>query len=195
MSEQESTAPQQELDDEHLYKWYVLQVLSSHEKKVKRQIEELREQAGMTKRIVEVLLPTERVSEVKAGKTKISEKRLWPGYLLIKMNMDDDSWHFVNRTNGVIHILPSPLSDREVDAILADLRDKKETVTQKHKFKVGDHIKIVDGVFVNSMGTVQEVFHEKGQLSAMVSIFGRDTRVDDLKFEQVEEVADSSGIE
>lgn len=179
-----------------MHKWYVVQVLSTHEKKVKKALEEHLELKGMTDQIEEILLPTENVSEVKKGQQHIVEKRLWPGYLLIKMNLDDESWQYVKNTNGVIDFLggdkPNPLTDNEVKEILRDLEDKKQKVTQKHKFEVGDRVKIIDGVFVNFIGTVTEVFHDKGRLSVLVSIFGRDTRVDDLEFSQVEEIVEES---
>lgn len=172
-------------------KWYVVQVFSTHEKKVKKALEEHLDVKGMRDHIEEILLPIENVSEVKRGQQHVVEKRLWPGYLLIKMLLDDQSWHYVKGTNGVIDFLggdkPTPLTDCEVRDILKDLEDKKQKVTQKHKFEVGDKVKIIDGVFVNFIGTIIEVFHDKGRLSAMVSIFGRDTRVDDLEFAQVEE--------
>lgn len=172
--------------------WYVVQVMSSQEKKVKKALDEGREQHGMLQHIDEILLPIEKVSEVKGGEQKIVEKRMWPGYLLIKMDMTDESWDYVKTTNGVIDFLgggkPTSLSDREVEQILRDLESKKDTVTQKHKFQVGDNVKIVDGVFVNFVGTVTEVHHDKGKLSAKVSIFGRETLVDDLDFIQVEEI-------
>lgn len=179
-----------------MHKWYVVQVLSSQEKKAKKAIEENRERKGMADYISEVLLPTENVQEVKKGQQIVVEKRLWPGYLLIKMLLDDESWQYVKNSNGVIDFLggdkPTALSDREVEEILRDLADKKEKVTHKHKFEVGDVVKITDGVFVNFTGSVIEVFHDKGRLSVMVSIFGRDTRVDDLEFSQVEEVSEES---
>lgn len=179
-----------------MHKWYVLQVLSTHEKKAKKALEEHLELKGMSDQIVEILLPTENVSEVKKGQQHIVEKRLWPGYLLVKMNLNDETWQYVKNTNGVIDFLggtkPTPLTDAEVQDILRDLEDKKQKVTQKHKFAVGDRVKITDGVFVNFIGTVTEVFHEKGRLSVMVSIFGRDTRVDDLEFAQVEEITDEA---
>ena len=179
-----------------MYKWYVVQVFSSHEKRVKKAIEENRETKGMTDSITEVLLPTENVSEVKKGQQFVVEKRLWPGYLLIKMDLNDEAWMYIKNTNGVIDFLggdkPTALSDAEVGEILRDLADKKEKVTQKHKIEVGDHVKITDGVFVNFSGTVTDVFHDKGRLSVMLSIFGRDTRVDDLEFTQVEEVAEEA---
>jgi transcriptional antiterminator NusG len=179
-----------------MYKWYVLQVLSTHEKKVKKALEEHLELKGMSDQIEQILLPTENVSEVKKGQQHIVEKRLWPGYLLIKMNLDDESWQYVKNTNGVIDFLggdkPTPLTDNEVNEILKDLEDKKQKVTQKHKFEVGDRVKITDGVFINFIGTVTEVFHDKGRLSVLVSIFGRDTRVDDLEFIQVEEISEEA---
>lgn len=175
-----------------MHKWYVVQVMSTHEKKVKKALEENRDLKGMSDVIENVLLPIENVSEVKKGQQKVVEKRLWPGYLLVKMNLDDDSWHFIKATPGVIDFLggekPTALSDAEVEEILRDLEDKKQKVTQRHKFEVGDRVKITDGVFVNFIGTVSEVFHDKGRLSVLVSIFGRDTRVDDLEFMQVEEI-------
>lgn len=177
-----------------MYKWYVVQVLSTHEKKAKKALEEHLELKGMSDQIEQILLPTENVSEVKKGQQHIVEKRLWPGYLLVKMNLNDESWQYVKNTNGVIDFLggdkPVPLTDAEVNDILKDLEDKKQKITQKHKFEVGDRVKITDGVFVNFIGTVTEVFHDKGRLSVLVSIFGRDTRVDDLEFGQVEEITE-----
>lgn len=177
-----------------MHKWYVVQVFSSQEKKVKKALEEHREKKGMLDFLDEVLLPTENVSEVKKGQQHVIEKRLWPGYLLLKMTLNDDSWQYVKTTAGVIDFLggdkPNSLTDSEVKEILRDLEDKKQKITQKHKFAIGDRVKITDGVFVNFTGTVTEVFHEKGRLSVIVSIFGRDTRVDDLEFSQVEEVSD-----
>lgn len=174
-----------------MHKWYVIQVISSQEKKVKKTLEENRESKGMAELIEEILVPSENVAEVKKGEQKVSEKRLWPGYILIKMNLTDDSWMYVKETNGVIAFLggekPLPLPQKEVDNILAELEDKKKGVVQKHDIQIGDKVKITDGVFVNFVGTVMEVFHDKGRLSVLVSIFGRETRVDDLEFWQVEE--------
>lgn len=179
-----------------MQKWYVVQVFTAQEKKVKKALEEFRESAGMIDLIEEVLLPTENVMEVKKGEQKISEKRIWPGYVLIKMNLTDESWQYVKATTGVIDFLggekPTSLTEQEVNEILEDLESKKTGVTQKHKFEAGDRVKINDGVFVNFIGTVLEVFQDKGRLSVMVSIFGRDTRVDDLEFWQVEEVGPES---
>ncbi|NGX39294.1 MAG: hypothetical protein KR126chlam1_00620 [Chlamydiae bacterium] len=181
-----------------MHKWYVIQAISGQEKKVKRALEEYREPKGMLELIEEVLVPSENVAEVKAGQQKISEKRLWPGYIIIKMTITDDSWMYVKDTNGVLGFLggdpPTPLSEKEIDEILSELEEKKEGIVQKHKINVGDRVKITDGVFVNFIGDVIEVFHDKGRLSVMVSIFGRETRVDDLEFWQVELVTAESEI-
>ncbi|MFA5250013.1 MAG: transcription termination/antitermination protein NusG [Parachlamydiales bacterium] len=175
-----------------MHKWYVVQVMSSHEKKVKKTIEENKEKSGFGAVIETVLIPTENVSEVKGGQQKISEKRIWPGYVLVKMDLNDDVWIYIRNTNGVLGFLggekPVPLADEEVDQILKELEDRKSGVVQKHKVEIGNQVKITDGVFVNFTGTVLEVNHEKGRLAVLVSIFGRDTRVDDLEFWQVEQV-------
>jgi len=181
------------------HRWYVIQVMSGQEKKVKRNIEENRQAAGMIDFVDEVLVPSENVAEVKRGEQKISEKRLWPGYALVKMTLTDDSWQYVKQANGVIDFMgggkPVPLSETEVQEILQDLQMRKGEVVHKHKLQLGDHVKITDGVFVNFIGTVLEVGHDKGRLSVMVSIFGRDTRVDDLEFWQVEEVPIDAEVE
>ena len=170
------------------HKWYVVQILSTHEKKVKRNLEEHRESHDMLDSISEVLIPTENVYEVKRGEQKITEKRLWPGYMLVCMVLTDESWTYVKNTNGVIGFLggdkPAALSEIEIAEIRSKIEERK--VTQKHQYESGDKVKINDGVFINFIGTIMDVFHEKGRLSVNVSIFGRDTRVDDLEFWQVE---------
>lgn len=174
-----------------MHKWYVVQVLSSCEKKAKKALEENRQAHGVQEFIEQVILPTENVSEVKRGQQKVVEKRLWPGYLLVRMTLNDQTWMYVKNTTGVVGFLggekPNELQEEEVNALLRDLEDKSSKVSQKHKFEIGDKVKITDGVFVNFIGSVTDVNHEKGRLSVLVSIFGRDTRVDDLEFWQVEE--------
>ena len=181
-----------------MHKWYVVQVVSGQEKRVKKGIEEKREASGMAELVDSVLVPIENVAEVKRGEQRISEKKLWPGYILVKMNLTDDSWMFVRNTNGVLGFLggekPTPLAQGEVDAILLDLEEKKKGVVQKHNIGSGDKVKITDGVFINFIGTVQEVFQDKGRVSVLVSIFGRETRVDDLEFWQVELVPSETEV-
>ena len=108
-----------------MQKWYVVQVMSSHEKKVKKAIEEYLDQKGMRDFITEILIPTENVAEVKRGHQKVSEKRMWPGYLLVKMDMNDEAWAYVKDTPGVIDFLggekPAPLTEKEVKDIMAEL--------------------------------------------------------------------------
>ena len=177
-----------------MHKWYVVQVLSGQEKKAKKAVEDFRFDKGMSEFVQEVLLPTEHVSEIKSGERKITERRIWPGYLLVKMELTDESWQYVKESNGVIDFLggsaPNPLSDREVEEILNELKTKKQKVTEKHQFAVGSRVKINDGVFVNFIGIITAVFHDKGRLNVVVSIFGRETPVDDLEFWQVEEVSE-----
>ena len=179
-----------------MHKWYVVQVMSSLEKKVKKALEEYLDSKGMREFISEILIPTENVAEVKRGHQKISEKRMWPGYLLLKMEITDESWAYVKDTPGVIDFLggdkPTPLTEKEVQDIMNELADRQKGVVQKHKVEIGDRVKITDGVFVNFVGVVTEVNHEKGRLSVTVSIFGRDTRVDDLEFWQVEQATAES---
>ena len=181
-----------------MHKWYVVQVVSGQEKKVKKAIEENRDSKGMAELVDSVLVPIENVSEVKRGQQRISEKKLWPGYILVKLNLTDDSWMYIRNTNGVLGFLggekPNPLAQNEVDDIMRDLEEKKKGVVQKHNITIGDKVKITDGVFVNFIGTVQEVFHDKGRISVLVSIFGRETRVDDLEFWQVEQVPTESEV-
>ncbi|MFY7842846.1 MAG: transcription termination/antitermination protein NusG [Rhabdochlamydiaceae bacterium] len=181
-----------------MHKWYVVQVISGQEKKVKKSLEDYRESKGMDGVLLDILVPTENVAEVKKGQQKVSEKKMWPGYILVNLDLTDEAWMYVKGTNGVIEFLggskPTPLLQSEVDAMLKDLEVKKGGVVQKHNLTIGDRVKIVDGVFVNFVGVVTEVFHEKGRISVLVSIFGRDTRVDDLEFWQVEQVPIDSDL-
>ncbi len=171
-------------------KWYVVQVVSGLEKRARQNILENRVAAQMQEAVEDVIVPSEKVAEVKRGEQRVFDKRLWPGYVFVKMDLTEDSWTYVRNANGVLGFLgggdPAPLTEDEVEKILNDLEDRQKNVVQKHRINVGDHVKIVDGVFVNFVGEVVEVSYEKGRLSALVSIFGRDTRVDDLEFWQVE---------
>lgn len=179
-----------------MHKWYVVQVLAGQEKKVKRALDEFRAREQVEDLIDEIMLPTQKVSEIKGGERKVVEKRIWPGYLLLKMVLDERTWQYVKQTQGVIDFLgggsPTALTDDEVEEILSDLRAKQETVTQRQQFEVGGHVKITDGVFINFIGEITEVFPEKGRLNVVLSIFGRDTPVHDLEFWQVEEVTEEA---
>lgn len=173
--------------------WFVVQVLSGNEKKVQKTMKENLEASQLKDRFEEVFVPVEKVAEVKQGEQKIREKLLWPGYLLIKCSMDDDVWHYIKNTNGVIGFLgggkPTPLTDQEVKEILSELHKKKEEVVHKYDVEVGDQVKVTEGPFSEFTGTVTTISHEKGRLSVSLSIFGRETVVDDLEFWQVDKVA------
>ena len=173
-------------------KWYVIQVRPGGEKKVKRAIEEGLVNASLTDIVQEILMPTENVAEVKKGKQIVKEKNLWPGYLIIRMDLTDDAWLYIKNANGVLDFLggakPTALTQTEVEEILSELKVKDGEVVHKYDIEVGDEVKITDGVFVNFTGNVTDVFREKGRISVQVSIFGRETRVDDLEFWQVEKV-------
>ncbi len=175
-----------------MHSWYVVQVLSGQENKIKKAVEENREASGVGGSILEILVPTENVAEVKKGQQHIVEKKIWPGYILVKMQLTDESWQYVKNTNGVIDFLgsgsPTPLSNDEVDKLIADLSKKEGEIVHKHDIRQGDAVKIIDGVFANFTGTVVTIAHDKGKLSVVVSIFGRDTQVDDLEFWQIEKV-------
>src|SRR5579864_8613803 len=136
-----------------MHKWYVVQVISGHEKKVKRTLDEAILAKGFAESISETLLPTENVSEVKRGQQKVVEKRMWPGYLLVKMDFNEESWAFVKNISGVIDFLggdkPAPLTDKEVANMMQELEDRQKGIVQKHKVDVGDRVKITDGVFIN----------------------------------------------
>lgn len=179
-----------------MHKWYVIQVLSSHEKRVKKTLEENIQSHGMAGSVSEVLLPTEMVVDVKDGQQRMVEKRLWPGYLLVKMDFNDDTWMFVKGTSGVIDFLgggkPQALSDSEVEALLQDMTQKTTHAKPRHAFEVGDRVKINQGVFASFEGSVDFVDQERGRLSVTVLIFGRETKVEDLEFWQVEEVQTDS---
>ncbi|MCH9611713.1 MAG: Transcription termination/antitermination protein NusG [Chlamydiia bacterium] len=173
--------------------WYVVHALSGHEGKVCKALLDHREQNGMLEAIEEVLVPSELIAEVKRGKQAVKEQKLWPGYIMVRMEMSDDAWGYVKETNGVIDFLgggkPTPLTQQEVDEILNKVKEQKDDVVPKYNINVGDNVKIAEGVFVNFTGTVTSVNQDKGLLSVVVSIFGRDTRVDDLEFAQVEKVS------
>jgi transcription termination/antitermination protein NusG len=177
-----------------MHKWYVVQVMAGQEKKAKRNLEEFREPKGVSDLIDQVVIPVENVAEVKDGQQKITERRIWPGYILVHMILNDESWIYVKGSNGVLGFLggekPVPLEEQEVTELLADLEEKASYVTHKHSYDVGDRVKITEGFFVNFAGVVTDVNHEKGRLSVRVNIFGRDTKVDDLEFTQVEHLPD-----
>lgn len=168
-------------------KWYVVHTYSGHEKKVKANIEKMVENRGMTDDIFEVVVPTEEYVDSKQGKNKIKERKLFPGYVLIKMIVNDESWYLVRNTRGVTGFVgpaskPVPLSDEEVKAL-----GVQETVLPTVDFEVDDVVKVKTGPFENFMGTIDSINMDKGKVKVYVSMFGRETLVE-LDFDQVEKV-------
>ncbi len=170
-------------------KWYVIHTLSGQEQKVKDTLESKIRTDEMGDFVEQILIPTENVSEVKAGKKTISKRKFFPGYVLAKMTLTDEAWYFVKGTPGVIGFVgsgkPVCLQDKEVAEILSQIEEKKEKVKPKVLFEKGETVKVNDGPFVNFSGVIDEINPDKGKLKVMVSIFGRATPVE-LEYWQVE---------
>lgn len=173
-------------------RWYVVNVYSGSEKKV---AESLREQAILKKmedKILEVLVPTEEVVEIKKGAKVNSERKFFPGYILVKMEMSDECWHVVKNTPRVSGFLgsrnkPQPISDAEAERIIKQMEEGVERPQTVVDFEVGEQIRVIDGPFASFVGVVEEVDSEKSRLKVSVSIFGRYTPVE-LEFAQVEKI-------
>jgi len=170
--------------------WYVIHCYSGYEKKVKHNLEQRIETMGMADQIFQVVVPTEEEIEVKEGKRRTVERRVFPGYILVQMLMNDDSWYVVRNTPGVTGFVgmgnkPTPLRQEEVTNILK--RMEAEAPKVKVTFKPGQKVRIIDGPFNDFMGVVDEIDMDKAKARVMVSFFGRDTPVE-LDFLQVEKV-------
>lgn len=164
-------------------KWYVVHTYSGHENKVKANIEKIVENRGMEDVILQVVVPTETVVEIKNGKRKDKSKKIFPGYALVKMIMTDESWYVVRNTRGVTGFVgpgskPIPLTDEEVENMGLEKRSIQVD------YVVGDTISVISGPFENFMGTVEEIHMERQSIKAMISMFGRETPVE-LEFDQV----------
>jgi transcriptional antiterminator NusG len=167
-------------------RWYVVHTYSGHENKVKANIEKLVENREMQDIIFEVRVPVEEIAEVKNGKKKIKEKKMFPSYVIIKMIMTDESWYLVRNTRGVTGFVgpgskPVPLSDEEVKAL--GVVERLPAID----LKVNDTIKVMEGPFENFIGTVESISQEKRKIKAFVSMFGRETLIE-LDYEQIEKV-------
>ncbi len=176
--------------------WYALHVLSGLEKRVKESMEKRIKTEEISDLIFEVIVPVERVSEVKRGKKVETERKLYPGYVFVKMFLHDvdkkfvgRSWYFIQETHGVIGFAdgdrPSPMRPHEIEAMLWQMRDREERVVPRIAFNIGDKVKVGDGPFQSSEGVIDEIDAERGKLKVSVSIFGRFTPVE-LEFWQVE---------
>jgi transcriptional antiterminator NusG len=168
--------------------WYVVHTYSGHEAKVKKNLESRIETMDMQDKIFEVIVPTEEEIEIKNGQRRTVNKKVYPGYVLVKMKMDDDSWYVVRNTPGVTSFVgmgtkPTPLGDNEVVSIKKQMEAEAPRV--KLSLAVGDSVRIVDGPFQDFEGKIDEVNQEKGRVKVLVSFFGRETAVE-LDFLQVD---------
>lgn len=170
-------------------KWYVVHVYSGFESKVKMALEERIASSPHREKFGEVVVPTEQIVELVKGKRKESSRKFYPGYILVKMELDDETWYLINDTAKVSGFLggrkkPTSISDEEAQQILNRMEAGKLKPQPKFLFESGDEVRVIDGPFTNFNGMVEEVNHEKGKIKVLVSIFGRPTPVE-LEFVQV----------
>jgi transcriptional antiterminator NusG len=173
-------------------RWYVVHVYSGFENKVKAALDERIAAFPQPEKFGEVVVPTEEVVELVKGKRRTSSRKFYPGYILVRMELDDETWHIVNNTAKVTGFLggrlkPTPLSDGEAEQIIHRMEAGKRQPQPKYLFDIGDDIRVIDGPFTNFNGTVEDVNHEKGKIKVLVSIFGRATPVE-LDFVQVQKM-------
>ena len=173
-------------------RWYVIHVYSGFEKKVASSIREQAEQKGLAERFEEVLVPTEEVVEVKRGAKVSSERKFFPGYVLVKMDLSDETWHLVKNTPKVTGFLggkgrPVAITDSEAQRIMRQVQEGIERPKPSITFEVGEQVRVSDGPFTSFNGVVEEVDEEKARIKVAVSIFGRATPVE-LEYSQVEKL-------
>lgn len=173
-------------------RWYVIHVYSGFEKKVASAIREQAEQKAVSDRFEEILVPTEEVVEVKRGAKVSSERKIFPGYVLIKMDLDDETWHLVKNTAKVTGFLggrgkPLPISNAEAARIIHQIQEGIERPKPSITFEIGEQVRVSDGPFTSFNGVVEDVDEEKSRVKVAVSIFGRATPVE-LEYSQVEKV-------
>lgn len=174
-------------------RWYVVQAFSGFEGRVAQSLREHIKMHNMEELFGDVLVPTEEVVEMRAGQRRKSERKFFPGYVLVQMIMNDESWHLVRSIPRVMGFIggtsdrPAPITDKEADAILNRLEKASESPRPKTMFEAGEVVRVNDGPFADFNGTVEEVDYEKSRLKVSVSIFGRATPVE-LEFGQVEKV-------
>jgi transcriptional antiterminator NusG len=173
-------------------RWYAINTYSGYEKRAKLSLEERAKSKGLDDKILEVLIPTEEVVEVRQGKRVQSTRKFFPGYMLVRMELNSETWHLVKETPKISGFVgnataPVPLSEHEVRRITNRIEEGQKEPTMIHSFAEGDAIKVVDGPFSNFNGRVEQVDEEKKRLKVLVQIFGRDTPVE-LEFSQVEKI-------
>lgn len=183
----EQSSPTPAPSAEHKGSWFVVHTYSGHENKAAAALKQRIDAMRLEKKIFEVVIPTRNIVTVKHGKKEEQKEKIFPGYILVRMDLDDESWLAVRTTPGVTAFVgtgskPTPISDKEVEAIMAFMQVKAPMF--KAKFTVGEAVKIVDGPFADFLGTVETIDEAKGKVKVLVSIFGRETPVE-LDFLQV----------
>ena len=174
-------------------RWYVVHAYSGMEKAVERNLRERIDRSGMQQKFGRILVPTEEVVELKNGKKSVTERRFFPGYVLVEMLMDDDSWHLVKHTSKVTGFVggarnrPAPISEAEVMKIVNQMQEGVDKPRPRVQWQVGELVRVKDGPFTDFNGAVEEVNYEKSKVRVSVTIFGRATPVE-LDFAQVEKV-------
>ena len=172
-------------------KWYVVHAYSNFEHRVAESLKERIQRAGLGERFGEILVPTEEVVEMREGQKRKSERKFFPGYVLVQMELDDETWHLVKSVPKVMGFIggtpdkPAPITDKEADAILQRVQEGVEKPKPKVLFEPGEVVRVIDGPFNDFNGVVEEVNYEKNRLRVAVLIFGRSTPVE-LEFGQVE---------
>ena len=174
-------------------RWYIVHAYSGMEKAVERNLRERIDRAGMQDKFGRILVPTEEVVELKNGKKTVTERRIYPGYVLVEMEMADDTWHLVKHTSKVTGFIggarnrPAPISEAEVAKIVSQMQEGAEKPRPKVEWTVGELVRVKEGPFTDFNGAVEEVNYEKSKVRVSVTIFGRATPVE-LDFSQVEKV-------
>jgi transcriptional antiterminator NusG len=172
-------------------RWYVVHAYSGMEKSVMRALQERIERAGMQSKFGRIMVPTEEVIEIKNGQKAITERRFYPGYVLVEMDLTDESWHLVKNTNKVTGFVggkankPTPISEKEVEKIMAQMVEGVEKPRPKVQFEIGELVRVKEGPFTDFNGSVEEVNYDRNKVRVSVTIFGRATAVE-MDFAQVE---------
>lgn len=174
-------------------RWYVVHAYSGYEKQVMRSLQERVKLAGMEDAFGEIIVPTEEVVEMRSGQKRKSERKFFPGYVFVQMEMSEAAWHLIKATPRVLGFIggtadkPAPITEREADAMLRRIADSDEKPRPRTLFEPGETVRVVDGPFADFNGVVEEINYEKSRLQVAVTIFGRSTPVE-LEFSQVEKV-------
>ena len=174
-------------------RWYIVHAYSGMEKAVERNLRERIDRAGMQEKFGRILVPTEEVVELKNGKKSVTERRIYPGYVLVEMDMADDTWHLVKHTSKVTGFIggarnrPAPISEAEVDKIVNQMKEGVDKPRPKVEWIVGELVRVKEGPFTDFNGAVEDVNYEKSKVKVSVTIFGRATGVE-LDFAQVEKI-------